>query len=111
MKYSNMPSKSRFVWFYSRIETAAERPTHALNAEKNLHRAPPERLRRAFCFLTQTYHRCRVTGLVSDLPRLPRLDCHIFIYSSPTWPNARPRCEWFLRVLSRTVFPLLRSQG
>ena len=37
------------VWFYSRIETAAERPTHALNAEKNLHRAPPERLRRAFC--------------------------------------------------------------
>ena len=51
------------VWFYSRIETAAERPTHALNAEKNLHRAPPERLRRAFCpGLTQTYHGCRRTG-------------------------------------------------
>ena len=23
------------VWFYSRIETAAERPTHALNTENN----------------------------------------------------------------------------
>src|SRR5262249_10351554 len=55
---------SWFVWFYSRIETAAERPTHALNTGKNLHRAPPERLRRTFCLLTQTYHGCRITGKV-----------------------------------------------
>src|SRR5215813_11933844 len=57
------------VWFYSRIETAAERPTHALNTGKNLHRAPPERLRRTFCLLTQTYHGCPIIGKLAHSTR------------------------------------------
>jgi hypothetical protein len=50
------------VWFYSRIETAAQRPTRRAEKKKNYTRAPPERVGRALCLLTQTYHGSRVTG-------------------------------------------------
>jgi hypothetical protein len=51
------------VWFYSQIGTAAERPTRRAEAEKEFYtRTPPERLRRAFCLLTRTYHGRPVTG-------------------------------------------------
>jgi hypothetical protein len=53
------------VWFYPRIETAAERPTPRAEKGKDFYTgAPPERIRRAFCLLTRTYHRSRVTGQV-----------------------------------------------
>src|SRR5262249_29871251 len=45
------------VWFYSRIETIAERPTRRAEGRKEFTPALlPKRVRRTFCLLTQTYH-------------------------------------------------------
>jgi hypothetical protein len=55
------------VWFYSRIETTAVRPTPALKKQKRIYtRAPPERVERAFALLTKTYHGSRVIGKLGD---------------------------------------------
>src|SRR5215472_798285 len=51
------------VWFYSRIETIAERPTRRAEGRKEFTPALlPKRVRRTFCLLTQTYHGSRFTG-------------------------------------------------
>ena len=46
------------VWFYPRIETAAERPTPRAEKGKGfLHRRSSRAHQEAFCLLTRTYHR------------------------------------------------------
>ena len=53
------------VWFYPRIETAAERPTPRAEKGKGfLHRRSSRAHQEAFCLLTRTYHRSRLTGQV-----------------------------------------------
>jgi hypothetical protein len=51
------------VWFYFRNH-GREANTRGDEIRKNLHRAPPERVGRAFALLTKTYHGSRVTGHV-----------------------------------------------
>jgi len=55
------PANGCLVLFANR-DRGREANTRAEAAEKNLHRAPPERIGRAFCLLTQTYHGCRQTA-------------------------------------------------
>src|SRR5262249_13362303 len=57
------------VWFYPRIETAAERPTPSAENSKSLHPRSSRRVGRAFALLTKTYHGSRVTvhlGISTD---------------------------------------------
>jgi hypothetical protein len=52
------------VWFYPRIETAAERPTPRAEKGKGfLHRRSSRAHQEAFCLLTRTYHRSRVVSM------------------------------------------------
>lgn len=50
------------VWFSIVRNRGREANTRAEDRKKNLHRAPPERLRRAVSLLTKTYHGSRVIG-------------------------------------------------
>ena len=50
------------VWFYSRNRNHSREANTRAEGKEFYTRAPPERLRRAFCLLTQTYHGSRITG-------------------------------------------------
>src|SRR5262249_21838756 len=58
------------VWFYPRIETAAERPTPSAENSKSLHPRSSRRVGRAFALLTKTYHGSRVTVQLAPSTRL-----------------------------------------
>ena len=73
------------VWFYPRIETAAERPTPRAQKGKDfLHRRSSRAHQEAFCLLTRTYHRSRVIGQV---PVLGPVSCSLPLCSVSSWKD------------------------
>ena len=52
------------VWFYLQWESQPRGQHTRRRTRRNLHRAPPQRVGRAFALLTKTYHGSRVTGQV-----------------------------------------------